>query len=200
MDQRLLNKFKRNMDKGKKVTQQQAFNSMLEVERVNQMFFTTLNSMRETMLQFESMLIRLDANLGTLMHLLESKGIFDKKDWDIAWEACIVKPREAELEKEIETLKTEPNSKHVVNIIEKVRLFNWETYECDWLPSMPGKHVKSYLTIRIVDPATRDQTLKLLCKKLPDVFLSDNEDTDDHKHPDCHYCGEETCEFCKCKN
>lgn len=195
----------KSVAKGKKVTQQQAFGALLEMRQMMDSTIGAIGRLTQTQQGFESILERIDTNLGVLMSMLIDMEVFTKEDFEAAWKKYVTDPQEANLSKHVEKLKeSSAEDAFFAEVITMVRDFDWEDREVND-KTVSGKQVKDFYVQMLVNPTTRHQALVDVRKDVPgipemnlpkekDVPAPPKTDTE-RAMPDCKYCGE--CDYCK---
>jgi hypothetical protein len=205
----------KNVSKGKKVTQQQAFGALLEMRQMVDGVINAVGRLSQAQTGYENILQRIDTNLGVLMSMLIDKDVFTKEDWTEAWAKYVLKPQEDALTKHIDDMKLgSAEDAFFAEVVNMVRSHDWPEREISGKP-VSGQQVKDFYIQMLLNPATRRQALTDVRKDLPDVpelNLEELAATDKAKEetvveestsseenramPDCKYCGKTDCEFC----
>ncbi len=199
----------KNVAKGKKVTQKQAFGALMEMRQMVDGVIGAVGRLGQSQVGFENILTRIDTNLGVLMSMLIDQGTFTQEDWTVAWKKYVLDPQEEGLTKHIEEMKKgSAEDAFFAEIANMVRTHNWpdrEVEEGDKKKKVPGKQVKDFYIQMVLNPATRRQALVDIRKDIPNVpelnleeleKTDETEATEDRKMPDCKYCGQPECEYC----
>jgi hypothetical protein len=202
----------KNVSKGKKVTQQQAFGALLEMRQMVDGVINAVGRLSQAQVGYENILQRIDTNLGVLMSMLIDKEVFAQEDWDAAWQKYVIQPQEEALTKHIEEMKKgSAEDAFFAEVVNMVRAFDWqdrEVEEGENKKKVSGKQVKEFYIQMLLNPATRRQALADVRKDIPDVPELNLEElekadekeavekTEDRKMPDCKYCGQPDCEYC----
>jgi hypothetical protein len=205
------NKALRDAAKGKKVSQKKALSAMVETHQMMQALQNTMGRLANSQVGLEQVLERLDMNFNVLMKMLQDLEVFDDEKWEAAWEKYVVKPQEEALTKHIEELKQKSaEDAYFGHVMELVRKHEFEEFEQDG-QNITSKAQRDYYINMLANPAIRRQVLEAVRQKIPYVPVADftafeqaetekvrdPEETDvDQKHPNCHYCGKDDCEFC----
>jgi hypothetical protein len=198
----------KNVAKGKKVTQQQAFGALLEMRQMVDGVINAVGRLSQAQVGYENILSRIDTNLGVLMSMLIDNKVFSQDDWNEAWQKYVVKPQEEALTKHIEDMKKgSAEDAFFAEVVNMVRTHDWPEREVED-KKVSGKQVKDFYIQMLLNPATRRQALADVRKDIPEVpelnleeLEKEDEETavekkEDRKMPDCKYCGQPDCEYC----
>jgi hypothetical protein len=201
----------KNVAKGKKVTQQQAFGALLEMRQMVDGVINATGRLSQSQVGFENILQRIDTNLGVLMSMLIDKEVFTQEDFKEAWNKYVLKPQEDALTKHIDQLKEgSGEDAFFAEVINMVRAFDWPEREIND-QKIAGNQVKEFYMQMLLNPATRLQALPDIRKDIPEVPELDlealqketpaeapvvTETEEDRSMPDCKYCGQPECEYC----
>lgn len=201
-------KVAKSIQKGKKVSQQQAFGAMMETRQVANMLMGTVGRLTQAQSALEEALIRINTNLSILVRALQDKGVLTEAEHQEAWDKYVVKPQDEALTKHIEQLKTQSaEDAYFADLLERTRK---HTFADRTVPAGPdgqtenvtGAEVKDYFVQSLVNPRGRRNVVEELRKEMPDLPTftppppEPEPEPEKAKHPDCNYCGSPDCPFC----
>ena len=198
----------KNVAKGKKITQQQALGALLEMRQIVDGTVNAVGRLSQSMVGYEQILQRIDVNMGTLMTMLKDLGVYEEEDWKAAWKKCVLDPQEKAIAARIEKMKKESaEDAFFAEVLEMVRAYEFAGREING-QQVSGDQLRDFYTQMLLNNQARRQVLDDLRKDMPETPELDlealarkdeQEATEDTKHPDCHYCGKDDCEFCNPK-
>lgn len=194
----------KQVKKGKKVTQQAAFNAMVQMKGLVDAQGGGMQKMSQMLLMMEQTVQRVDMHLGVLMHVLMDKELFTDEDWKNAWMKYVVEP-ERERVKEIATSMKEDEEAsdedaYFGDVILRVLEHKFEDTEIEGQP-VEGGALQDFFLNRLLNPQFRRLVLDDVRKQLPDIpeltpETTEKAEVEAKEHPDCHYCGKADCLYC----
>jgi hypothetical protein len=192
--------------KGKKVSQQAAFNAMVQMKDLMDGQGMAVQRLSQMLLMLEQTIQRIDMHFGVLMHILMEKDIFTEDDWKEGWNKHVVEPERQRVKDTAEAIKqdeeTSEEDKFFSDVILKVLDFEFsEEVELEDGNKVDGGALQDFFLNRLLNPQFRRLVLDDVRKHIPDIpefepEVAKNEEVVATKHPECHYCGKPECPHC----
>jgi len=175
---KVMKRIDKRMENHQKVTQQEAFQAMMEMRKGFSEVYKSIQNLAEESYKKSNAIQYVFNHFHVLSKVLVKKGLMTDDDLKEMWEEVVVKPMEEERQKVLKDKITELKDKSAkdatfADAIEKVKAHTFSTEKAENGDEIAPDDVKNFLLAGLVDDATREEVYKEIKERFPELQLAD---------------------------